>query len=74
MLLRHGPQNNSSFHLLNFDFIHQERKAGKKAGGIVIYLKNDIKFMTINNLSVSDGDNKHVTAEIENENYMLQIC
>ena len=61
-------KNNSNFHLPNFDFIHQQRETGKKGGGILIYLKNDIKFKIIEDLSVSDGDNECVTVEIENKN------
>ena len=37
-------KNNSNFDSANFDFIHQQRKTGQKGGGILIYLKNDIKF------------------------------
>ena len=61
-------KNNSNFHLSNFDFIHQERKTGKKQGDILIYLKNDKKSKKIKDLFVSDGDNECVTVEIENEN------
>ena len=61
-------KNNSGFHLPNFDFIHQERKIGKKGGGILIYLKNDIKFKIIKDLSVSDCNNECVNVEIENKN------
>ena len=28
-------KDNSNFHLPNFDFMHQERKTGKKGGGII---------------------------------------
>ena len=49
-------KNNSNFHLPNFDFIHQERKTGKKGGGILIYVKNHIKFKTIKDLFVSNGE------------------
>ena len=38
-----GIQNNSNLHLPNFDFIHQERKTGKKGGGILIYVKESYK-------------------------------
>ena len=33
-----------------------------------MYLKNDIKFKIIKDLSVSDGDNECVTVEAENKN------
>ena len=56
------------FHLPNFDFTRQERKTDKKGGGILIYLKNGIKFKIIKDLSVSDGDNECATVEIENRN------
>ena len=37
-------------------------------GGILIYLKSDIKFKVIKDISVSDGDNECVTVEIKNKN------
>ena len=43
-------KNNSSFHLPNFDFIHRERKTSKKECGILIYVKNHIKFKIIKGL------------------------
>ena len=61
-------KDNSSFHFPNFDFIHYERKTGKKLGDILIYFKNDIKFKIIKDLSVSDGDNECVIVGIENKN------
>ena len=35
--------NSSAFDLPNFDFIHQERRTGKKGGGILIYESNKIQ-------------------------------
>ena len=69
-------KNNSNSHLRDFDFIPQERQTGKKRGGIIIYLKNDIKFEIIKNLSVSDGDSKCVSVEIENKSSkkLLTTC
>ena len=61
-------RNNSNFHLPNFDFTHQERKIGKKVGGILIYVKNHIKFKVMKDLSVSDGNSECVAVEIENKN------
>ena len=61
-------KNNSNFHLPNFDFIPSTKRNWQKGGGILIYLKNDIKFKIIEDLSVSDGDNECVTVEIENKN------
>ena len=61
-------KNNSNFHLPNFYFLHQEKKTGKKGSGIIIYAKNHIKSKIIKHLSVSDGDSKCVTVEIENKN------
>ena len=73
MLLRHGPQIRtlriiriSIYQTLTL--YHRPRETGKKGGGILIYLKNDIKFKIIEDLSVSDGDNECVTVEIENKN------
>ena len=51
-------KNNTNFHLPNFGFTHQERKTGKKGGGILIYVKNHIKFRMIKDFSVSDGDSE----------------
>ena len=62
-------KNNSNFHLPNFDFIHQERKTGKKGGGILIYVKNHVKLKIIKDISVSDGDSECLTVEIENKNW-----
>ena len=45
-------KNNLNFYLPNFDFIHQERKTGKKGGGILIYVKNHIKLKIIKDLSL----------------------
>ena len=59
-------KNNSNFHLPTFGFIHQQRETGKKVGGILIYLKNYIKFKIIEDLSVTDGNNECITLEIEN--------
>ena len=70
-------KNNSNFHLPNFDFLHQERKTGKKGDGILIYVKNHIKFKIIKDLSVSDGDSECVSVEIENKNpknLMITTC
>ena len=70
-------KNNSNFHLPNFEFIHQERKTGKKDGGILIYVKSHIKFKIIKDLSVSDGDSECVTVEIENKNsknLIITLC
>ena len=79
MLLRHDPQIRTLriyFYLPNFGFIHQERKTGKQGGGILIYLKNDIKFKIIKELSVSDGSKDCVTVKIENKSSknLLIIC
>ena len=49
--------------------MHQERKTGKKGGGILIHLKNYIKFKIIKDRSVSDGHSGFVTIKIKN--YML---
>ena len=70
-------KNNSSFHLPSFDFIHQEIKTGKKGDGILIYIKNHIKFKIIIDLSVSDGNSEYVTVEIEkknSKNLIITIC
>ena len=37
-------------------------------GGVLIYLKNDIRFKIIKDLSVSDGDNECVIVKRENKN------
>ena len=68
MVHNNDIRNTSNFHLPNFDFIHQERKTGKKVGGILIYVKNHIKFNIMKDRSVSDGDSECVAVEIENKN------
>ena len=70
-------KNTSNFHLPNFDFIHQEKKTAKKGGGIHTYIKNQIKFKMIKDLSLSDGDSECVTVEIENKNsknLIITLC
>ena len=52
-------KNYSRFSLPNFHFLHEGRNSGKKVSGVLIYLKNDIKFKIIKDLSVSDGENKN---------------
>ena len=72
MLLRHSTQIRTlrviqvSIYQTLILYIKKEKLA--KTGGILIYLKNDIKFEIIKDLSVSDGDNECVTVEIENKN------
>ena len=57
-------KDNSNFHWPNFYLIHQERKTCKKGGGTLMYLKNDIKFKIIKELSVSHNNNECATVEI----------
>ena len=72
MLLRHGPQimtlriTRISIYQTLILYIKKEKLA--KRSGILIYVKNHIKFKTIKDLSVSDGDSECVTVEIENKN------
>ena len=57
--------------------LYQERKTGKKGGGILIYVKNHIKFKIIKDISVSDGDSECFTVEIENKNsknVIITLC
>ena len=51
-------------------YINKQKLA--KRGGILIYLKNDIKFKIIKNFSVSGGDNERATVEIGNKS--SKIC
>ena len=70
-------KNNSNFHLPNFDFIHQERKTGRKGGVILIHVKNHRKFKITKDLSVSDGHSECVFVEIKNKNsknLIIAIC
>ena len=46
----------------------KKEELAKKGRGFLTYLKNDIKFRVIKDLSVSDDDNEYVTVEIENRN------
>ena len=80
MLLRHGPQIRTlriiqiSIYQTLILCIKREKLA--KRGGVLVNLKNDIKFKIIKYISVSDGDNECVTVEIENKNSknMLITC
>ena len=65
-------KNNSKFHLPNFDLIHY-KKTDKKAGGILIYVKNNIKVKIIKDLSVSDSESECVNVEIQNKNSKKKI-
>ena len=70
-------KNSSNFHLPSFDFIRQEKNTAKKGGGIHTYIKNQIKFKMIKDLSLSDGDSECVTVEIENKNsknLIITLC
>ena len=46
----------------------KKEKLAKKGGGIIIYVKNHIKFKIIRDLFVSDGFSECVTVEIEKKN------
>ena len=48
-------------------------KTVKKAGGILIYVKNNLKVKIIKDLSVSDSDSECVTVEIQNKNSKKMI-
>ena len=55
----------------------KKEKTGKKGCGILIYIKNHIKFKIVKDLSVSDGDSECVTVEIENKNskhLIITLC
>ena len=55
----------------------RKEKLAKKRGGILINVKNRIKFKIIKDLSVSDGDSEWVTVEIENKNskqLIITLC
>ena len=49
------------------------KKTDKKAGGILIYVKNNLKVKIIKDLSVSDSDSECVTVEIQNKNSKKMI-
>ena len=92
MLPRHGPQIRTlrtiqiSVYQTLALYINKEKLAEKReragdggggGGSILIYLKNDLKFKIIKNLSVSDADNERVTVEIENmnsKNLLIRCC
>ena len=72
MLLRHGTQI-LTLRIIGI-FIYQtlilhikKEKLARKRGGILIYVKNNIKFKIIKDLSVSDGHSEWVTVETENK-------
>ena len=56
------PTGNSFTKLL---FYASRKKSWQKRGGILIYLKNYIKFKIIKHLFVSDGNNEYATVEAE---------
>ena len=49
------------------------KKTDKKAGSILIYVKNNLKVKIIKDLSVSDSDSECVTVEIQNKNSKKMI-
>ena len=49
------------------------KKTDKKAGGILIYVKNNIKVKIIKDLSVSDSESECVNVEIQNKNSKKKI-
>ena len=48
--------------------VESRKKKRQKGDGILICVKNHIKFKIIKDLSVSGGDSECVTVEIENKN------
>ena len=73
MTLRISP---ISIYQTLISYIRKEKLA-KKGGGILIYVKNRIKFKIIKDLSVSDDVSECVTAKIENtisKNLIITLC
>ena len=70
-------QENSNFHLLNYDAIHLERKTQKRGGGVLIYVKTNLMYKIRNDLSISDCDREILSIEIinnEGKNFIISCC
>ena len=69
--------NNSNYHIPNYNAIHQERKTGKRGGGVLIYIKENLTYKVRNDLSFSNSDNEMLSIEIvhkHKKNTLVTCC
>ncbi|XP_065643028.1 uncharacterized protein LOC136074619 [Hydra vulgaris] len=57
---------NTLFKLNNHEGVHLQRKSKKRGGGVVIYIKNSLRYKLRNDLCTSDYDREFVSIEIIN--------
>ena len=69
--------NSSYFDISNFKAIPFERKAYKRGGFLLIYIKTDLMHKIRRDLSISDKDKEVLTIETfnkESKNMLLSCC
>ena len=59
--------SNSNYQIPNYTAIHYERKTGKRGGGVLIYIKNNLTYKLRSDLCFSSGDNEMLSIEIVNK-------
>ena len=67
----------SLYQLPHYKAIHFERKINKKGGGVLIYVKDDLKYKTRQDLCISDINCECLTIEIINKdskNFLVSCC
>ena len=60
----HEFKTNSNYHLPNYEGIHHKRKANKRGGGVLTFIRNDLTYKIRNDLCISDGDSEILTIEL----------
>ena len=56
-------KTNSDYHLPNYERIHYERKANKRGGGFLMYIRNDLTYKIRNDLCISGNNREILTTE-----------
>ena len=60
----HDFKINSNKLLPNYEGIHYERKANKRRGGVLMYIRNDFTYKIRNDLRISGGDREILIIEL----------
>nr|XP_047127817.1 uncharacterized protein LOC124808655 [Hydra vulgaris] len=67
----------TNFELPGFNVISLARKTNKRGGGVLIYVKNNLRYFTRHDMSISDADKEVLTIEIltnKIKNKILSCC
>ena len=65
---------NSLFHIPNYSFIHEKRKANHKGGGLGIHVHKTLDYKTLPNLAKNTENIETFTIEIEGKKYFNFCC